>query len=70
MKRATVLLLSIISMCLFGCSNKQTYEAIQHSDKNDCQKRPPSQVEECLRQTNVSYDEYERNRQDILTKKQ
>ena len=49
-----------------ACSNQNAYESIQHSQRMECQKLPPSQVDECLKNTEISYEEYERARQEAL----
>lgn len=66
MKPLHYLALIFASIFIVACSNQNAYESIQHSQKIECQKLPPSQVNECLQNTETSYDEYERARQESL----
>lgn len=50
----------------FGCSNQATYEALQQSQRNECAKLPQGQYEDCMREVNVPYDDYERERQELI----
>ena len=61
-----VILLFLVMMYLTGCSNRGVYEGIQVSNRNECFKLPPSQYDECVENTNISYDEYERERKEAL----
>ena len=58
----------IVSLLFFGCSNKSIYNNVQLNNRQSCQKLPPSQYDECIKQTEKSYDEYERERNEILNK--
>lgn len=49
-----------------GCSNQATYEALQQGQRNDCAKLPQGQYEDCMREVDVPYDEYERQRQELI----
>lgn len=57
-------LLSILLM-LAGCTNRGVYEGIQASARHDCSTLPPSQYEECMEAANVSFDEYQRQREEL-----
>ena len=48
---------------LTGCSNQQVYNAIQDSQKVECQKYPDTRYEECMQQLATPYEEYEAERQ-------
>jgi len=53
--------LSLISVILIAaCSNEQIYNSIQENQRLKCSKLPGSQYEECMRDFNTSYKEYER----------
>lgn len=45
-----------------GCTNRGAYEGIQASKRFECSELPPSQYEDCMREANRSYDEYQRQR--------
>lgn len=57
----------LILLSVVACSNKGIYEANQHSQMLECQKLPQSQVQDCLDRVGVSYEEYERQRQQVLS---
>lgn len=61
--RMRVLVLPVIAFLLTACSNQQIYNAVQENRRAECGKPPQSQYEECLRDYDTSYDEYERERQ-------
>ncbi|HAN29038.1 MAG TPA: hypothetical protein DD808_06845 [Halieaceae bacterium] len=49
-----------------ACSNEQVYSAVQQNRQLECSKLPQPEYEECMRETGMSYDEYERKRQELL----
>lgn len=67
MKYAFVLF-ALSCMGMAACSNRSVYETIQANNRLDCQKVPVAQQEDCLRQADKSYEEYERERQELLKK--
>lgn len=62
MKRFVVVFVVVL---IAACSNKQVYTAIQQNQRFECSKLPQAQSEECLRQFESSYEQYEEDRQDI-----
>ena len=60
------LLVLLVVFSIAGCSNKAVYENIQINNRNACLKVPQSQYEECLERSNKSYEEYERERKEVL----
>lgn len=62
------LLMASLSICATACSHRAVYETVQNNNRLDCQKQPPSQQEECERQASKSYQQYERERQELLNK--
>lgn len=61
--KAILMLLVILSMA--GCSNRAIYENIQLNNRNECAKLPPPEYEKCMEDVNKSYDEYEKERQEL-----
>ncbi len=57
------LLLAVLAVAIAGCSNRQVYEAIQHSNQQECQKNPKHTREKCMRQVSDPYEKYEAERQ-------
>lgn len=64
MKVATLVLL----LCVIGCSNRGVYEGLQTGARNECSKLPSSQYDECMEATETSFDEYERERREVIEK--
>jgi hypothetical protein len=67
-----VFMKSLLSLCvllsLAGCSYRGAYDSLQASNRMACSKLPPSQYNECVERTQTSYDEYERERQETLSR--
>jgi hypothetical protein len=61
--RARCTLLPVLCCCAAGCSNQQVYNAIQESQRVDCQQYPDTRYEECMQQLDKSYQDYEEERE-------
>lgn len=61
-----VYLTILIAIFIGACSNKAVYDNIQINNRFDCAKMPPAEYDECMKQTNKSYEEYERVRKEAL----
>ncbi len=59
-----IALLPVIVLSVAGCSNEQIYNAIQDSQKIDCQKYPDTRYENCMNELSAPYEEYEKERQE------
>ncbi|WP_242634364.1 hypothetical protein [Marinobacter salicampi] len=51
---------------LAGCSSKAVYDNVQLNNRTDCNRVPPPQYEECIERTDKSYEEYERERKELI----
>ena len=47
---------------LAGCSSKAFYDMNQKRNRDDCQRLPDTEREECFAQNSMSYEEYQRER--------
>lgn len=56
-------LTGLLVLILAGCSNKQVYEGLKQSNRNDCLQLPPNQQQACLDKVNQSYEAYQRERE-------
>jgi len=61
-----ILITALSLLVLSSCSNKGIYEQIQTNNRVECGKLSPSQYEECVEGNSKHYDEYERERQEVL----
>ena len=51
---------------LIGCSQRSVYEGVQAGNRNECYSLPPTQQEECFEKNSKSYEQYERERKEII----
>jgi hypothetical protein len=50
-----------------GCTNKQIYESTQPKyNEAECMKLPKSQYDECMQREAQSYEDYEKERKEII----
>lgn len=61
-------LMVLVMFSVAGCSNKVIYDNLRLDQRNKCVKEPSSTYSECIERTNKSYEEYERERKEILEK--
>ena len=61
-----VKLIFLIFLIIAGCSSRGAYEGIQASNRIECSELPPPQYDECMNNANKSYDEYERERKEVI----
>jgi len=58
-----ICLLALITLLPAGCSNKQLYNAAQENRRQECAKLPQVRYEDCMRDYDTPYEDYERERQ-------
>ncbi|MEE4144950.1 MAG: hypothetical protein V2I26_09130 [Halieaceae bacterium] len=59
----------VLALCILAlpaCSNRQVYDAIQQNRQLECQKLPGTQYDECMQQFSEPYDEYRRQRDELI----
>jgi hypothetical protein len=61
------LLKYLMCFLLAGCSGQQAYEGIKARSQNECYRLPDTQREKCLEAADVSYEEYQRRREETRT---
>lgn len=61
-----LLVIRFVAVVVPGCTNRGFYESSQISRRNECRKLPMSQQEKCLEAASKTYDQYERERQEVL----
>jgi hypothetical protein len=59
-------ILLVIIVSTLGCGNHVYYEEQQFANRNECYQLPLSQREECLQKTNKRFDEYNRERKELI----
>ncbi|MCD1649385.1 MULTISPECIES: hypothetical protein [Marinobacter] len=62
----TVLSLITLLALATGCSHRAVYENVRINQRNDCADEPPPTYFECLERANKSFEEYQRERKDLL----
>lgn len=66
MKKFSQLILPLMVVFISSCSNKELYHAIHENRMNNCIKLPPPRDEQCKKSYQKSYDEYKRQREEVL----
>ena len=56
----------LAALIVASCSNQQIYTAVQENQRQECGKLPQVQYEKCMRDFEMSYEEYDEQRQAIL----
>jgi hypothetical protein len=62
------LLCALAAAALQACSTQQMYESLQAGKRNACQKYNEPDRSRCLSSTDMEYDRYRREREDMLLK--
>ena len=47
-----------------GCTSHQVFEGIKARNQNECYRLPESQQQDCLEASDISFEEYQRQRKD------
>jgi hypothetical protein len=59
----------ILAMTLLqGCSCRQWYDGLRLVQESECSKLRDNEREKCLQDAGISYDQYQRERQETLKK--
>ncbi len=59
-------LLIIPGLLLSACSNQAVYDNLQHNQLQECDRAPLSEYEACRERAGMSYEAYQRQRQQVL----
>lgn len=62
-------LIILAASVLAACSNRAMYDDMRRHQQTDCLKEPPSRYDECIDRADKSYEEYERERKEVLEDK-
>jgi len=71
MNTKAILVVVLSGLITSGCTNKQIYESTQPKyTEVECMTNnlPETKYEECIQQESTSYEQYEKERQEILKK--
>tara|TARA_R110002049_G_scaffold23490_62_gene82891 strand:+ start:2138 stop:2344 length:207 start_codon:yes stop_codon:yes gene_type:complete len=60
--------LVVLLAALVACTHEQVYNNVQHNQQLECSKLPQVRFEECMKNYDQSYEDYERERQAIIDK--
>lgn len=61
-----ILYLLMLCILVAGCSSKAVYDNMQRNNRQECVSVPPAQYEECIERSSKSYEEYKRDRAEML----
>ena len=56
-----------ILLVVAGCTNQQLYENVQYNKRRSCLSLPPLEYDECVKKYEKTYEEYERERNEVLS---
>lgn len=59
-------ILLVVIFSTVGCGNRAYYEEQQIINRNECYQLPLSQREDCIRNASKMFDEYERERKELI----
>jgi len=59
----------VLMMALTSCSKQAWYQGAQSSQTAHCMQEPISEYENCIQQSGENYDEYSKNREQLLKEK-
>lgn len=55
-----------VTVVLMACTSQQYYEGLKAGRRATCLEYPESEFEDCMDETKTSYQEYKRQRQEIV----
>ena len=56
----------VVVPALVSCTSQQAYEGLKAGQRSSCLEYPESEFQDCVDQSNTSYHEYQRQRDEIL----
>ncbi|NNJ73283.1 MAG: hypothetical protein HKP09_08880 [Enterobacterales bacterium] len=56
----------VLLFAIAGCSNKAMYDNLLINQRQACLKERPGLFEECMNKAHKTYEEYERERKELL----
>lgn len=62
----TYIMAGIIAVTLSACSKQNWYQGAQSAQTARCLQEPQAEYNDCNRQTSQSYNEYDKNREDLI----
>ncbi len=65
-KISSLSLLAVLTLTCQGCSHSAWYEGFRQGRTNECCKLPDTDKEQCLKEIEVSYDTYRKERQKTI----
>jgi hypothetical protein len=66
--RLTTITLLASALLLTSCSTANWYQGAKSSGEAYCRKQPPSAYEECMRGYDKTYNEYTKQREQVIQK--
>jgi len=69
MKFSGIGLIALLALTSAACTQQGAYGGLQAGQRNECQKMPEATArEQCLRDADKSYDQYQKERAEVLQK--
>ena len=64
-----LIVLAVAVFTVSGCSNRAVYQNLQLNKKQECRRLPVTEYDDCMRDMEQSYEEYERQRKQVIENK-
>jgi hypothetical protein len=58
-------LAAIAATALIACTQQSWYQGVKSAHQAHCMQEPASEYDECMKQSDASYNEYEKNREEL-----
>lgn len=55
-----------ITMATVACSKQGWYEGVKAANKSNCLKQPDSEYQDCIADSDDSYEQYNRKREELI----
>ena len=61
-----IFVFTLVAVSISACSHQSYYDGLQERERIMCRQVPPSEYQDCIKQQEKSYSEYEKQREDAI----
>lgn len=65
-RNLVILLISTLVLQTSGCSYRGVYDSLQANQRQQCEKLPQPEYEDCIERVNGDYETYKRQREEVV----
>lgn len=66
-RMASVSVIALLAALPAACTGRQVYEGLQERNRQQCYKLPQGEMARCLERSDIDYEDYRRQREEIVT---